>query len=164
MNIKNNKTPDFARMTLPLIPRNRSGWIEIVEAFVAILLISGVLLVLFTQQNSEGTDMSTSIYTTQISILREIQTNDNFRNEILSPVDTALPIEWESPNFPPDIKAKIVERTPNYLECKAKICSLDNECILSPSPKGNVYAQEVIISFTLTQEGYRRFKLFCWNK
>ena len=143
---------------------NKRGWIEIVEAFVAVLLISGVLLVLFTQQNSEKTDISTSIYTTQISILREIQTNDKFRNEILNPLDSVLPIEWENPIFPQVIKNKIIERTPDYLECIAKICSLGDECTLSSSQKENVYAQDVTISSTLEKIGYRKFKLFCVEK
>jgi hypothetical protein len=143
---------------------NKRGWVEIVEAFIAVLLISGVLLFLVSQGNFEKTDFSTRVYTTQISILREIQTNDIFRNEILSPLDSILPIEWGSPNFPADIKEKISQRTPDYLDCMGQICSGEDECILPYPQKEEVYAQEVIIFSTLEHIGFRKFKIFCVEK
>jgi len=152
-------------MTLTLLPRNRSGWIEIVEAFVAVLLVAGVLLVVLNKQSLGNSDISDQIYTIQLSILREIETNSTFRTEIVGVSDTSLPVSWENSNFPVNIKTKIMERTPNYLNCVGQICDLSDDCVLDSSPvTKNIYAQEVTITSTLTQLGYRKMKLFCWEK
>jgi hypothetical protein len=170
---KDKKTRDFACMTLPLIPRNRSGWIEIVEAVVSILLVATVLLITINKGYIGKSDISESVYKTELSILREVETNNNFRTEILTITDSQFPVAWI--NFPADIKKKIIERTPNYLNCTGRICKLcESEvcnpdeslpCNLEETMDKDVYSQSVIISATLGEgAAYRRLKLFCWTK
>jgi hypothetical protein len=143
---------------------NKRGWIEIVEAFVAVLLVAGVLLFVLNKGALGKTDISNQVYTVQLSMLREIETNSTFRTEIVTPVDTLLPITWESSNFPADIKERILLRTPNYLECIGQICDISDKCTLTSSTKKDVYAQEITISSTLDILKYRKMKLFCWTK
>jgi hypothetical protein len=145
-----------------MVKNNKRGWIEILEAFISVMLIVGILLVVISRGNIVGEDLSTKIYNTEISILREIQTNDTLRNEISSLDNSSIPLEWV--NFPAGVKAKIIQRTPTYLTCVAKICQLDSTCNLLQKPYKSVYSQSVIISATL-QYGvvYRELNLFCWQ-
>lgn len=147
--------------------KNKKGWLEIVEAFVAVLLVAGFLLVVLNKGFFGGDDASEQVYNVQISIIREIQRSDSLRANIASA--QGLPIEWEETEFPADLKAKIVERTPDYLACIGKICELNTPCVLSGASleesKGkNVYSESGVISAILEEEVYRQLNLFCWVK
>ncbi|VVB82354.1 Uncharacterised protein [uncultured archaeon] len=123
---------------------SKRGWIEIVEAFVAVLLVAGVLLVVINKGTFGKTDISEQVYTSQLSILREIETNDAFRSEIL-----AVPIL--PAKVPTDIQDRINLRAPNYLICQGQICLLSDKCVLSSAVEKDVYAQAVVITTTLQQ-------------
>lgn len=141
---------------------NRKGWIKIVEAFVAILLVVGVILVVLNGGYLEKEKISSGIYDVEISILREIQRNDTMRETILNTPEEQLPIEWK--NFPETIKNKIIERTPSHLECISKICAISDPCGLTEEKEQDVYAEGTVISPTIGTGGevYRKLNLFCW--
>lgn len=141
--------------------KKEHGWIRIVEAFAMILLISGVFLMILDRRDSPD-DFSQKIYEDEQGILRRIQLNDALRESVLSFDIGTLPIKWE--NFPQDLKEKIISKTPSHLECKAKICKINDDCILSESIDNNIYTQEVIIASTLDIYSPRKLKLFCWEK
>ncbi len=145
---------------------NKRGWIEIVEAFIAILLIASVILIVINRQTANA-DISEKIYTVQISILREIQTNDSLRADIASVGEGLLPLSWGAEGFPANIFNKINERTPDYLECAATICVINTPCVLgtvSGSENKNIYSQSVVISSTIGGLVYRQLNIFCWTK
>ena len=165
------------------IRRNeKRGWIRIVEAFVAILFIMGVVLIVinkgyFKESNEE------KVYQIQAEILREIQLNDEFRKEILIADDDSNPgnnlvtdgIEshnidgstnlanlndgyqqaTDSGKFPKAVWDMIEKRGSefNLLECRAKICDLDKACGLDNYPDKDVFAQPVSISASNLQTG-----------
>jgi len=147
----------------------RGGWLKIVEAFFAILLITGVLLFLVSKGyigNNEGN--SEKVYQIENSILREIQLNDGYRNQILgaSPEEGNPPdTYWETPG---DIAGHIEERLPNYLSCNSKICKPERVCGVDVVLAGNkeVYVQSVLITVTLDQPTFspRKLTLACWEK
>ncbi len=141
---------------------NNKGWIKIVEAFVAILLVAGVLLIVINQGYIKEKDISSQVYDVEIAILREIQLNDAIRNEIL---DVTPPIKVTEENVTKTWN-KINGRIPNYLECESKICYMEETCDLEEYPEKDVYAQTIAITTTLEtlpgEEEYRQLKLFCW--
>jgi hypothetical protein len=141
--------------------KNKSGWIRIVEAVVAILLIAGILLLVVGRDSPEQTTDSERIHTLQISILREIQLNEELRSEIL---DSTPPLEGtDFETNLPNTFSKIEEKTPGYLECRGKICSITDSCILSNLPERTVYAESIFISSDLQAYGPKVLKLFCWD-
>lgn len=145
---------------------NKRGWIKIVEAFVAILLIIGVLLILINK-GYIGEDISLKIYEAQISILRGIQVDSNLRMNILNTDENNLAIEWEDFEFQglENVKNKIIEQTPDYLNCMAKICKLNDSCLLNDIDKPDnkeIYAQPTTISANYLTFSPRQLKLFCW--
>ena len=139
--------------------KNKKAWIKIVEAFTAVLLVTIVLLIIINSEYIKREDISTRIYNIQVSILREIQFNDTLRIEILDVA--SVPVEWD--DFPQNLKNKIIERTPNYLECNARICSPEDLCDFTGTIDKDIYAESIIISATL-ESGYKpkQLKLFCW--
>ncbi len=141
---------------------NNRGWIKIVEAFVAILLVISVLLIVINQGYIGKEDISSQVYDIEVAILREIQLDDTLRNEILNA--NTLPIEVTSESVP-GTWDKINDRIPNYLTCEGKICWMGANCELEEYPAKDVYAQSVAITTTLDtpeEEQLRQLKLFCW--
>ena len=137
------------------------GYIKIIEAVVALILISAALLIVLNK-NPDGNDVSQRVYSDQLTILRSIQTDDDLRNEILEIQE--LPVEFDSEKFPQEVKNKITGIQPDYLECSAKICVLDEICEMSEYKEGDVYVQSVGITATEDLYNPRQLKLFCWIK
>jgi hypothetical protein len=143
--------------------KNKSGWIQIVEAFVAVLLVAGVVLILVNKNSFTKTDISNTVYETELSILREIQTNNTLRAEIINAPEP-LPIEWEDTTFPAGVRNKIIVRTPSSLDCIGRICKMNETCTLETNNGKDIYSQAVVISSTLQEVDYRQLNLFCWLK
>ena len=142
--------------------KNKKGWIRIVEAFVAILIIAGIVLIVIGRDQSQREDSSSATYTSMVAIIREIQLNNTLRGEILG---TSGVIEWEGfDSAAPQTKAKIIEKTPAYLECVGKICATNDVCLLANSQVKNIYSEDAIISSTLQTYNPRILKLFCWSR
>ena len=140
--------------------KNNRGWVRIVEAFVAILLIMGASLIMLNQ-GLTNRDLSSKVYSFQISVLREIQLNDTLREEIL--IAGEPPILWEDQEFPSDTKEKINERIPDYLNCEGKICEMNDTCVIENGFSEDVYAQSISLLASLETYNPRQLKLFCWE-
>ena len=140
--------------------KNKRGWIKIVEAFVAVLLIAGVVLIIIDKEYLKKEDISSEVYDTELKILKEIQLNNTLRENILNA--GTPPINWS--NFPLIIKNKIINDMPDYLDCNAKICGIEDACTIDENSEKDIYVQSVIITSTLDTLNYRQLKLFCWVK
>ena len=147
--------------------KGKKGWIRIVEASIAVLFIAGVVLVVINNNELDGNDdVSLKILDAEISVLREIQLNSSLRAEVLSD-SLSLPIESGEPGFPEKVREKIDSKTPGYLICVSKICSIIDECVLTAENSGSVYAESVLITTnpeTTPPYSPRKLKIFCWEK
>jgi hypothetical protein len=148
---------------------NKRGWIRVVEAVIALLLVMGVLLFVINKGyfRSEGS-ISSKVYGDQITILRGIELDQDLRLEILSSNWGNSGINQTSWNeLPMDIQNKILSTTPAYLNCTAKLCELNKICTLTneetPLVK-NIYSQAVAIVAEQNIYKPRQLKLFCWNR
>lgn len=120
-----------------------------------------VVIIVVSEGYVEGQEISQKVYEVQVSILHEIATND-LNVETILEVDEEE-VSWEE--FEGEglegIRDKIVGRTPNYLECKAKICP-DLTCEMTRYPdKTNIYVQYVLIKNSTSIED-KYMQLFCW--
>ena len=141
---------------------NKKAWIRLVEAFIAILLIAGILLLVVNEKYIERRGIAPVVYSEEISILRSIQLNDTLRGDILN---VGLPTSWIDESFPQTIKDKIIEQTPSNLECAAKICDINDICLLEELNEeivNDIYAESVIITANFEKYSPRKLKLFCW--
>ncbi|MFH1607918.1 MAG: hypothetical protein ABIA78_02190 [archaeon] len=149
------------KISFNFFPENRRGWIRIVEAFVAVLLIAGVVLILIDKKGLEQQDISVDIYEMELSVLREIELDDSLRNSVLDIEEIPLSVWWEDANFPENIKSKIEEKTHAY-DCKAKICALGEDCEIEGDVEGvEIYVQSVAITSNLEKFSPRQLKMFC---
>jgi hypothetical protein len=149
-------------MVMKKIKESKKGWIEIVEVFVTIFLLTGVLFVILENSNPKEKIVAPLIYEQEISILREIEFNDTLRANILG---APLPLEWtDFDSNIPLVKENIINNTPANLECLAKLCNLNDLCTSDEFPHVSVYAKSLVISANLTTYSPRQLKLFCREK
>lgn len=143
-----------------IFPERKNGWVRIVEAFVAILIITGIVLMTLDKDYIKKEDPSPKIYAVENSILENIQNNQTLRDKVVNM--TPLPVEWV--NISQGIKDKIQGTIPSYLDCKAKICALSDVCLLNETLEKDVFARGVVISGNLTFYAPKQLKIFCWEK
>ena len=127
------------------------AWLRIVEAFIAVLIVIGVVLVVLTKQGP-GVNISESVYEKQRNILNIISKNNGLRAyvlagnnaEINNVIDDMVPASW------------------NYA---TEICELDSICNSASTPNDKeVYTTEVVITSTLTQYSPKKLRFFVWMK
>ncbi len=143
---------------------NKRGWIKLVEAFFALMLVAGVLLFLFTEVFvTEGG--GGEIYEWEIAMLREISFNDSLREAVVSVSSEELPVRWE--NFSGDleqVKNSINKLTPGYLVCEAMVCEVESLCVLEDDLNGkSIYTKSKIIAIGQGDYSPKKFKIFCWE-
>ncbi len=139
---------------------SKKGWIRIVEAAFAILLIAGVFLILLNKGYIKTEDISKKVSETEISVLREIELNSSLRSKIIQ-----TDVSTNPENVPQEIEDIIQKRMPSYLECKSKICELNNKiCTRSDLPLDkDVYVESVAIATDSEQYNPRQLRIFCWT-
>jgi len=131
--------------------KNKKAWLRILEAFIAIMLISSVLIVLYTK-NVQKTK-KTAVYEFQKTVLDEIATNDELRNAVLgnkSSVETLL-------------RGFIMPRVPLEFKFDVKVCELEEICNLNEYHE-NTFASERTISANLTKYYPKKVKIFMWKE
>ena len=103
---------------------NKRGWIRIVEAFLAILLVTAVLVIVVNQQNTKQNDSSSKVYNYEIYILRIIELNDTLRNQIIGVSSSLLPLTSDNETyFPANVINQINLATPGSFVCAADSCT-----------------------------------------
>lgn len=152
--------------------KNKNGWIRIVEAFAAIMLLAGVLLIIISNSRANVYDLSNQIYDVEAGILMKIYTDDALRDEILNEVsipDEDLPVRWDDFDTKlSEVKDKIDAETPGNLVCNAKLCLIADACALdesdSPSEEKSIYSMSAIVTANINVYNPRKLNLFCWEK
>jgi len=130
---------------------NKKGWMRIIEAFIAILLIMTVMLVVIQRQRS-GTNVASEIETRQKSILTLVSGDELLRSEILSGVLTKT-------------SQKVDYLLPPSYNYSMRLCLISDICGLNFTIPGEVYSQETLITANLTYKSPVpiKLKLFFWR-
>jgi len=130
--------------------KGKHGWLKIVEAFVAIMLIMTTALIVINREYVEERDISENVYEAEIKILEDVVEKYKNADDKEGYVIT---------NLPEDINS----RTPNYLDCQGQVCNV-SKCESPeeiPDDKEDIYVQSMII---LNKDEDKELKLFCWLK
>lgn len=132
--------------------KNKKGWLRIVEAFIAVLLIMAVLLVMVSNQRS-GITRQTEIESLGDNIMNFIS-----RDEAL--ISSALL------NDTSEINQTIEKMIPPTVAFSTKICPYYEVCSLGEyMPKKYVYSTEILVPPNLTTSASgTKLKLFMWVK
>ena len=125
--------------------RGKRGWLKIVEAFVAIMLIMVTALIIIDGRSSEEVDISDKIYDAEIRILEDIV--ENYKS-IEEKGDYIISRE------------NVDKRTPSYLGCLGDLCIIGGCSVPEEiKDKKNIYVQSMVIL-----EENKELKLYCWVK
>jgi len=133
--------------------RGKKAWLRILEAFIAILLVSGVLIVVYSRViQKPGKE---DIYNLETSILEEIAENSSLRDEVLK----------EMPEIS-KINDFVQKRIPPGFSFRVKICDVEVICQLDDylGEEGKeIYSDERMISSVLERYQPKILKIFMWE-
>jgi hypothetical protein len=140
--------------------KNKKGFLRILEAFIAVLLIAGVLLFVINRGNNNKDSLEESIFEIEKSILKEISQNDPLRRAILEYNGTQ--------NTFYDLKVFAINKIDTQrFAIEFNICPLDQVCGLPQGiqyPNADVYSQSVPIASDLQGYNPKVVKIFVWEK
>jgi len=129
---------------------NKKGFIRIIEAIFAILIIMGAVLVLISN-NVSTSDISEEVYEKQRYILDIISNDEAMRQQIINN-DATLIIDFILKNLPSSWKFSVC------------ITEVDRVCNNSPGDDQEIYVSESIISSSLTTyNGSKKLRFFIWR-
>lgn len=137
--------------------KNKRGWIRILEATIAVLIVSGILIVVYSRHIDKNIEPEDYIYSLQKQILRDISSRNDLRRYALTENISTLDSY---------VKGKI----PAAFNYSLKICNFTDPptpCKLSAeefiaTQDNNIYAEEVIISADFESYNPKKIKLFTW--
>ncbi|MEK6823439.1 MAG: hypothetical protein AABY06_00230 [Nanoarchaeota archaeon] len=131
---------------------NKRAWTSVIEVFVSILLIAGIMAVVVNSDAVQKPKIGEQIYKDQALTLKIIQLDDSLRQDVLNDY------------LSQEINNTINNTMPKDLECEAKICILNDECNLDALPEKEIYAKSVLITATADEYKPKELKLWCWEK
>ena len=142
---------------------NKRGWITILEATIAVMLVSGVLVVVYTKQDADEVSIGDYVFSLQKQVLSDISARGDLRTLALEKNEVALNVFVGS-------------KVPTAYSYSLKVCSLrDNTyyCILDveevrATREKDLFAEEIVVSADLgngTAPLYEPMKvrLFVWE-
>jgi len=128
--------------------KNKKGWLRIVEASIAILIIaSATLLIIYKEPTKSAAD----VHEIQRNILELAVLNESIRASILR--DDVLSVELY-----------IEENTPSNWNYTIRICEVDEVCGMPFYINEDVYADEILVAANLTKYSPKKLKMFMWEK
>jgi len=130
--------------------KDRKAWLRIVEAFLAVLIIAGAVLVIFVQKQPVP-DISESIYYEQRQILNYISKTDSLREDILAEDNT-------------EVNNSISGIIPNSWGYATKICDITEICTADTPNDRDIYVTEILIVGSITEYNPKKLRFFVWLK
>jgi len=131
--------------------KDTKAWLRIVEAFIAVLIVIGVVLVVLSKQ-SPGANISEEVYEKQRQILNIISKNSGLRGDVLNENDGG-------------INNAISDMVPNSWNYAIEICGLNEICNSDETPNNKeVYTTEIVITSTLSNYNPKKLRFFVWAK
>lgn len=153
--VKGNRWPPTAGR-LPL-KKNKRGWIKVVEAFMAIMMLLSIVFIIINSNYLRSEDKS-HIESRAAEILRSIQFNDSLRSMVLN--ETNFSRDSLDLGFPIEI-AEYANSSLTGIMCYFRICNSTELCDASREFDDEIYAKDILIITDLTEYNPRKLKIFC---
>jgi hypothetical protein len=141
---------------------NKKGWIRILEATIAVLIVTSVLVLVYTRQTEKTIDASEYIYSIQKEILDELSSNLSLRAAVLandSSVNRDFLNVFVSSKIPVAFGSRL-------LVCELSVppipCKLNSTDFLETRDY-DLFVLETVISANLTDYSPKKVKLFVWE-
>jgi hypothetical protein len=146
--------------------KNKKAWLRIIEAFLAILIVTaGVLFVLSKQEYK--TDLYSKVHDKQREVLEIISKDDSLRNKILGYKTGMIGSEDKinNNNLIQEINQTIQKMIPINWHFTTAICEPTAICNADKTPKDrDVYVSEVLITSNLEIYRPKKLKFFVWTQ
>ena len=138
---------------------NKKGFIRVLEAVFAIMLIMGAVLIIVSN-NLQTSDISEEVYEKQRYILDIISNNETMRNEIISPDEDLTSLEQLTETN--DFIKKTMPSSWKYSGC---VISVERICSPDVPDDKELYVSETIISSSLKKDysTAKKLRLFIWR-
>lgn len=141
----------------------KKAWVRIVEAFLAILVITSAFAFIYVSENQKQRDAN-YIYSLEDNLLESIASNPEFREIIfatnISEAGEKSIVRDENTNND-KIENYTRENVPANLDFELKVCEIKS-CIITSDK--NVYYRERILSSNLTSILTRKIALFAFER
>ncbi|MDP3966613.1 MAG: hypothetical protein Q8Q04_03715 [archaeon] len=137
---------------------NKKGWIKIVEAFLAVVFLLGILMIILTQYHYSDEEKSL-LEENNYEILVGIETNISLRNSAFT---ASLPSYSNESGFPLNLKTYLDKNMLKNEFCFLYICSLDDVCLLKEEINKDVYSSEILLFSSTSSYSPRKLKVFCY--
>jgi hypothetical protein len=142
---------------------NKKGWIRILEATVGILIVSGVLVAVYSKQINQP-DANDFIFSMQKKILMDISSRSDLRMMVLRSSETDLQA----------LDVFVNQSMPGSYGYSLRVCDLGDACtlqggiaILNFREDSDVFVEEAIISAVVSGSGQaydpKKVRLFVWE-
>ena len=161
-----NKKPAHQHQPI-YIPKKKKKVLKKLLLSLIITLIVVILVVLIINViNLKKTGNVQKDSSIEENILNEMRLNALLKEDILN---TEGIVWWEDSNFPSQVKEKIQDMTPYFMECVAKICENPDSCVLTigETESLNLSGEEVYPDFisisSFNAEIEKIFTIFCWG-
>lgn len=152
--------------------KGKKGWIRIMEATIAVIIVSGVMLTIYSDSNDYGVTVEEYSKSLQTEILTNIVSNENLRLNVLN----VLVDDLTDSNFTV-VDDYVKDKVPQGFGYLLRICDLgssDNFCKMSSDVyistlDKNVYAKEAIVSAEVGGGGGdeiyhpKKVKIYFWQ-
>lgn len=155
-----------------LTSKNKRGWIRILEATISVLIISGVLIFVYSRQPTSGSDSADYFNSLQSEILSDISFRSDLRLNVLN-ADDNNPDDPDYVALNDFVYSKITGIVDFYISIcdlgsDTDFCKMNTDTYRATKDK-NVFVQDVIISSDLGTGGDAQYKprmlrLFMWEK
>jgi hypothetical protein len=143
---------------------NKRGWMRILEATIAVMIVSGVLIVVYSRQVDRGTDPADYFYSLQRQILMDISSSSALRLAVL---------DGDINEISGFVEAKIPEAFGYFIRIcdlgdTTDYCKIKDDSIIRETRDKDVFVEEIVVSSDLGVGSNSRYKpkklrLFVWE-
>jgi len=137
-----------------LMKKDRKAWLRVLEAFLAVVIIMGVVLFIMSKQERK-VDITDIVHERQDKILNIVSKNETLRSAIIG----------TGPANEDDLivlNSEIERMIPASWNFSTYICEPNDICNMKTPNDRDVYVSEVLITSNLSTYNPRKLRLFIW--
>jgi len=147
-----------------MVMKNKRGWLRILEVVIAIMILLGVVLTVYSRKQVDYQSSSDLVQGLQFKILDQISSDDSLRLGVL--INDSSSIDLLN-NF---INRSFFDEGASRFDFSLLICNINDGCgltdsiVLQKTLDKEVFVEEKIISGNLNVYSPRKVRLFVWEK
>ena len=145
--------------------RNRRGWIRILEATIAVMIVAGVLVVGYAKQVDEAVDPVDYFHSLQRQILMDVSSDGDLRMLVLNDDEAGLDLF---------VDGEIPSAFGHYLRIcglgnMSDFCKIDDVGVVAEIRDKSVFVEEIVVSADLgdgsnAEYDPKKVRLFVWER